>query len=110
MLRITIHDGADSFRFQLEGRLVGAWVREVEQCWRTAASVIHDKRLVIDLRSVQFVDPAGKLLLSVMHQAGAEFIATTPLMKALISEIKEPLASSGQRTGQQEPVDRKAGM
>jgi hypothetical protein len=31
MLRITIHDHPESSTFQVEGRLVGPWVREAEQ-------------------------------------------------------------------------------
>ena len=34
MLRITVHDKPESLTFQLEGRLAGAWVREVEDCRR----------------------------------------------------------------------------
>ena len=32
MLRITVHDNPESLTFQLEGRLAGPWVREVEEC------------------------------------------------------------------------------
>ena len=34
MLRITVHDNDESWTFQLEGRLAGAWVKEVEECRR----------------------------------------------------------------------------
>jgi hypothetical protein len=33
MLRITLHDNPESLTVQLEGRLAGPWVREVEDCW-----------------------------------------------------------------------------
>jgi hypothetical protein len=36
MLRITVHDNRASLIFQLEGRLAGAWVREVEECRQRA--------------------------------------------------------------------------
>ena len=32
MLRITVHDNPESLTFQLEGRLAGPWVRELERC------------------------------------------------------------------------------
>ena len=34
MLRITVHQSPESCTFQLEGRLAGVWVREVEECRR----------------------------------------------------------------------------
>ena len=39
MLRITVHNHPGSVTFQLEGNLVGPWVREAEACWqRTVVS------------------------------------------------------------------------
>ena len=39
MLRITVHDTPETLTFQLEGKLAGPWVRELEDCWqRTMAS------------------------------------------------------------------------
>jgi hypothetical protein len=32
MLRITVHDNPGALTFQLEGKLAGPWVREVEEC------------------------------------------------------------------------------
>ena len=36
MLRITVHNAPGSTTFQLEGGLVGPWVRETESCWQRA--------------------------------------------------------------------------
>ena len=36
MLRITIHDDPGSLTFQLEGKLAGPWVAELEDCWQKA--------------------------------------------------------------------------
>ncbi len=36
MLRIDIHDGVEATSFTLEGKLMGPWVAELENCWRTA--------------------------------------------------------------------------
>jgi hypothetical protein len=33
MLRITIHPHPEFLTFQLEGKLAGPWVRELEGCW-----------------------------------------------------------------------------
>ena len=37
MLRITVHDTQQALTFQLEGRLAGPWVSEVEECWQRTA-------------------------------------------------------------------------
>ena len=102
MLKITIHDGAKMFRLQLEGRLATEWVTELEQCWKTAASTLHSKLLLINLDDVSFVDPAGMTLLAEMHRAGAKFTAATPYQREIVEEItgEPPLAGNqpGART------------
>src|SRR6516162_1188194 len=60
MLKITLHDSAGEFRLKLEGRLSGPWVRELEQCWKTASSTTHGRKTVVDLGEVDFVDPPGQ--------------------------------------------------
>jgi ABC-type transporter Mla MlaB component len=64
MLKITLHDSAREFRLKLEGRLSGPWVKELEQCWKTASSTTQDRKTVVDLGEVDFVDPAGETLLA----------------------------------------------
>lgn len=97
MLKITIHDGAKIFRLQLEGRLATAWVTELEQCWKTAASTLHSKALLINLEDVSFVDGAGMTLLAEMHRAGAKFTAATPYQQEIVAEITgEPLPEVNQ--------------
>ena len=58
----------------------------MEQCWRTAESIRKQKALIIDLVEVTFIDADGKALLESLAQAGAEFVATAPLTKAICSE------------------------
>ena len=86
MLRITTHENAKTVRLRLEGMLKGAWVPEMEQCWRRASSD-RNKALVIDLTDVEFVDTAGRYLLELMHAHGASFVAVTPMMTQLVEEI-----------------------
>lgn len=87
MLKITLHDSAREFRLKLEGRLSGLWVHELEQCWKTARSTTQDRKTVLDLGEVDFVDPAGESLLAHMHAEGVEFVAVTPLICAVLQEI-----------------------
>ena len=86
MLRITSHENAGTVCLKLEGMLKGAWVPELERCWRGANSD-HNKALIVDLTDVEFVDTAGRYLLALMHARGARFMAVTPLMNDLVAEI-----------------------
>jgi len=38
VLKITTQTDATGTIFELEGRLAGAWVQELEDCWRKAAN------------------------------------------------------------------------
>jgi anti-anti-sigma regulatory factor len=87
MLRITTHQESKSLTFQLEGKLAGAWVQELRDCWQ---NLLRDRGLpaiCIDLSAVTFIDTAGKDLLTAMSQQGAEFIASGCLMKSIVAEI-----------------------
>jgi anti-anti-sigma regulatory factor len=87
MLKITLHDSARELRLRLEGKLSGPWVRELRQCWQTAASTTEGRRTVLDLREVDFVDLDGQSLLAEMHGAGVRLVAVTPLIQAVVQEI-----------------------
>jgi ABC-type transporter Mla MlaB component len=87
MLRITTHFTADELTFQLEGRLVGPWVTELRDCWRTNPG--DGKRAIhIDLRAVTYVDAAGKELLTDLFRHGAGLLAGDCQMKAIVAEIQ----------------------
>jgi len=70
--RVTIHDGSSEFRLQLQGNLGSAESREVESCWRTAASTIGGRRFTVDLSLVRSLDTPAAELLSRMRDSGAE--------------------------------------
>src|SRR5579884_4241491 len=90
MLRITIHDNPSDVTFQLEGRLAGPWVRELEECWQGALARPGRPVLRVDLTGVTSVDPAGKACLTDMHRRGAEFVAADCLMSAVVAEVTQP--------------------
>jgi len=85
MLKITLHDTASEFRLRLEGKLAGLWVRELSQCWQTAASTTAGRKTVVDLREVDFVDEEGQTLLCRMRQSGVKFLAGTPLIRDIVT-------------------------
>lgn len=88
MLKITQHRDAssESVSLLLEGRLAGAWVEELESCWRRAAGN-PPIRAVVDLTGVTFVDADGKALLARMWRQGAELRAAGCLTRCIVDEI-----------------------
>jgi anti-anti-sigma regulatory factor len=89
MLRITMRDIQESLTFQLEGRLAGAWVKEVEQCWQSTLNRQRKPILHVDLTGVTFIDAAGKACLAAMHRQGAELVAADCLTKEIVAEITQ---------------------
>ena len=89
MLRITIHDTPPAVTFRLEGRLVGPWVRELEECWRGALASRREPILRVDLTEVTSIDAPGRACLEALHRQGAEFVAADCLMKAVVAEITQ---------------------
>jgi len=87
MLKITLHDSASELRFKLEGRLTGAWVAELRQCWLTARSTTQDRKTTLDLADLDFVDPPGQALLEEMHADGVTLVAMSPFIRAIVDEV-----------------------
>jgi hypothetical protein len=86
MLKITTQTDGTTTIFELEGKLAGPWVQEVENCWHRA--VTDDWQVTILLKAVTFIDGAGRKLLAEMHRRGAELVAEGCMTKAIVGEIK----------------------
>ena len=85
MLRITLQDSPKALTFKLEGKLTGAWVGELEQCWITG-STRGSRAAVVDLSQVAFIDAEGKELLDRMHAKGVRLNAHSPLNRSIVEE------------------------
>jgi ABC-type transporter Mla MlaB component len=72
---------------KLEGNLVGVWVTELEDCWRSAHSSLEGRSLCVDLVGVEQVDRAGRYLLALMRRNGARLIASGAVMTELVRTI-----------------------
>jgi len=103
MLKITLHDSAEELCFRLEGRLSGAWVTELRQCWLTAQSTVGLRKTTLDLGEVDFVDADGQSLIGEMHGHGVALKAVTPLIRALVQEIER---ASRCATVEEDPAPR----
>src|SRR5260370_42391853 len=62
-LDFYMHDGPTAFRFELAGDLNYEGARRLHQAWRTASSVIGDRRLIIDMTFITSADEQGRALL-----------------------------------------------
>lgn len=91
MLKITTQTDAIGTIFELEGKLAGPWVKELEGCWRKASSFNRPVRVL--LCAVTFIDDKGRNLLVEMHQRGAELVAEGCMNKAIVEQI-----TRGERT------------
>ena len=87
MLKVTTKTDETRTILVLEGRLAGPWVQVLEGSWRQVADA--GRRLRIEVCAVNFVDEAGKALLSEMHRCGAEIVAEGCMNKAIVKEITE---------------------
>jgi anti-anti-sigma regulatory factor len=87
MLRITVHDSTPVLTFQIEGRLVGSWVHQLEECWHSITFGEGKHVICVDLTGVTSIDTVGKACLTALHQQGAEFVAADCVMKAVVAEI-----------------------
>src|SRR5258708_37626680 len=70
MLRITVHDNPESLTFQLEGRLAGPWVREVEDCRQRRLAGRRASLVCFGLTGVTFIDSenAGNTLIALVNR------------------------------------------
>ena len=87
MLKIITRTDSTRPIFELEGSLAGAWVQELEDCWRKVAN--SDRRVRVMVRAVTFIDDKGKALLADMHKHGAELVAEGCMNSAIVEEIKQ---------------------
>jgi outer membrane protein len=87
MLRITMHDSPESVTFLVEGKLVGDWAKELEQCCKQTASVRGHRALIIDLSETLFIDQEGRRILATLFHQGAFFRTACPMTESIVSEI-----------------------
>jgi outer membrane protein len=85
MLRITTEKKRGRTVMSVEGRLAGAWVGTLDQCWRER---VPEEKFSVDLCGVSFIDAAGKVLLKEIHEQGGKLIAEGCLNQSIVEEIE----------------------
>jgi anti-anti-sigma regulatory factor len=89
MMKIQANDLGDRLILEVEGRLAGVFVPELEQCWRAALAIRPDRKVLVDLRDVTCVDRAGRSLLQSMHCGGVLFLRAGISIQDILEQIME---------------------
>jgi anti-anti-sigma regulatory factor len=87
MLKITLQGTTGHPCLELEGRLAGAWVCELEHCWHTAKASHPYRTLAVDLTSVTFIDQAGRYLLQLMHRDGVSLVGSGLMLQDILDDM-----------------------
>jgi outer membrane protein TolC/ABC-type transporter Mla MlaB component len=87
MLRITTETKRAKTILTVEGRIAGASVATVDQCWRELYAAAPKQKYIVNLCGVSYIDNAGKALLREMHRLGAALHAEGCLNQAIVDEI-----------------------
>jgi hypothetical protein len=85
MLKITAQIETSETIFELEGKPAGPWVRELESCLQRA--IVAGQAVRVMLKTVTFIDDAGRNLLGEMHRQGTKLVANGCMTKAIVDEI-----------------------
>jgi anti-anti-sigma regulatory factor len=98
MLRITIAETLTEQRWTLEGRLVQPWISELKSNWARTESTRRERKCVVDLTGVTFIDKSGEKALAELSREGAELVATGCYTRHLVHNI-ESKKPNGQLRG-----------
>jgi hypothetical protein len=87
VLDYYLHDGPTEFRIEVVGTIDDEGARRLEQVWRTAGSLIGERRPIFDISLVTSIDEQGRALLLGWHREGARLIANSRTSRALAESI-----------------------
>ena len=89
MMRVRITECGGELVVEIEGRLAGATVHELEEYWRTARVNLPNSRISVDLERVTCIDRAGHSLLQLMHRHGVDFPHAGPAIQSVLEQVME---------------------
>jgi hypothetical protein len=88
MLRITIAETLTEQRWTLEGRLVQPWISELKSNWTRTETARRERKCVVDLTAVTFIDKSGEKALAELSKGGAQLIATGCYTRHVVQNIE----------------------
>jgi anti-anti-sigma regulatory factor len=89
MMKIQMKELAGQLILQVEGRLAGAFVPELENCWQAARAHQPNRKISVDLKSVTCVDRSGRYLLQLMHSQGVDFLRAGLAIQDILEQVME---------------------
>ena len=100
MLRITIAETPTEQKWTVEGRLVHPWISELKSTWTRTKTARRDRKCVVDLTGVTFIDKNGERVLTALFKQGAELIANGCYTRHVVHNIeRKQIESSPARRG-----------
>ena len=99
MLKVTVRNDHGLLEtWELEGKLSGEWVKELNRCWLERPTQ-PGVPLQINLKAVTFIDASGKQLLKEMHSRGVEIKGRGCMIQAVVDEITREIGESADGQG-----------
>jgi len=93
MLRVDMHDSANTLSLKLEGRFAGD---DAENTRLLLTRCRDGMRLIVDLTEVTFIDSVGEEALWFFGRFGAEFVAQTSYTLDVCERLHLCLARGGE--------------
>jgi hypothetical protein len=84
MIRIETHQTERHLTFKIAGKLCGASVRALEDCWKASSPALEE---TVDLSDVTSIDKAGWTLLRRMHRDGVSLSARGLAGQTVLDEL-----------------------
>ncbi|HEY6293114.1 MAG TPA: hypothetical protein VI455_16305 [Terriglobia bacterium] len=79
----------DCLILQVEGRLAGAFVPELEHSWQAVRVNQPNRKISVDLKNVTCIDRAGRRLLHLMYGDGVAFLRAGLAIQDILEQIME---------------------
>jgi hypothetical protein len=92
MLRIEVHDSAETLTVRLEGRFAGD---DAEHTRTLAARFATRRKLLVDLTEVVFIDAVGEEVLFFLGQLGGEFVSPNSYVLDVCERLNLRVAPNG---------------
>src|ERR1700739_452360 len=88
MLKISFSETPAEEKWILEGRLCGAWVRELRTSWKKNHQTEKERACIVDLNEVTFIDKTGERLLRALRNEGVQFISGGCYVRHIVEQLK----------------------
>lgn len=92
VLRIAIRSTENQDTWVLEGRLAGKVIDELTASWRRSRIEEPQRKRIVDLVGVTFVDERGEQALLEMMVDGAQFVVRGVYTKGLLEALRQTCA------------------